>query len=514
MDLQSHYPVVIVGAGPVGVVTATLLAQYGVESLILDRWPDLYPQPRAVHLDHEVYRILDRLGIGSEFAAISRPGLGLRLLNPDLTVLAEFRRDPEQTQHGHPEANMFDQPELEALLRTNLKHHPQATLRGNAEVTDVTTLPCGRSLVTFTDRGEDGVQTVECDYLLGCDGANSLVRRHIGATMRDLRFKQRWLVIDVDAGVDLRQWGGVHQVCSPRRAGTFMQISETRYRWEFRMLPGEAASDFGTPETLRPLIAPWLRSAPEADLRIIRVAEYTFRAQVADRWRRGNTLLLGDAAHLTPPFIGQGLCAGLRDAMNLSWKLAGVVRGSLPADALDSYQAERKPHVRTMIARALTMGYWMTAGGRTGDTLRRLIVPRMNLMPGFAAKVLAPETPRLHSSALIGRHTAARDLAGKLCPNVVTANGERLDSTLGQGFSVITRVAPTDHERALIESRHAVVQHAAPGTPTANWLAESGVTAAIVRPDFTVMAAGGDLTALCAALPDFTLARRPRPEGV
>ena len=508
MDLQGHYPVAIIGAGPVGVTAATLLAQYGVESLILDRWPDLYPQPRAVHLDQEVYRILDRLGIGAEFAAISRPALGLRLLNPDLTVLAEFQRDPGQSRHGHPEANMFDQPELEALLRTNLQCHPEATLRGNADVTQVSAEPAGRSRVTFTDRGDGGQHVVDCDYLLGCDGANSLVRKHIGATMRDLRFDQRWLVIDVDATVDLRQWGGVHQVCDPHRAGTFMQISDTRYRWEFRLLPGEAAADFGTLDTLRPLINPWLGATADTDLRIIRVAEYTFRAQVADRWRRGNTLLLGDAAHLTPPFIGQGLCAGLRDAMNLGWKLAGVLRGSLAPDVLDTYQAERKPHARSMIGLALTMGLSMTAGGRAGTALRRLVVPRMHLMPGLSARVLNPETPRLHRSALVRRRTGRRDLTGRLCPNVVTNSGQRLDSALGQSFSVITRTAPTARERDLIERRHAVVHYAAPGTPAADWLAHGGALAAIIRPDFTVMATGQDLAALCASLPSFPLRRQ------
>jgi 3-(3-hydroxy-phenyl)propionate hydroxylase len=282
-----------------------------------------------------------------------------------------------------------------------------------------------------------------------------------------------------------------------------MQINHSRYRWEFRLLAGETAADFATLDTLRPLISPWLDSTPDADLTIIRVAEYTFRAQIADCWRRGNTLLLGDAAHLTPPFIGQGLCAGLRDAMNLSWKLAGVIRGSLAPDVLDSYQIERKPHARSMISLALTMGYSMTAGGRAGDALRRRVVPRMRLIPGFSSRVLDPETPRLHRSALVARRAGRRDLAGRMCPNVVTDSGQRLDASVGPGFSVITRVTPTARERDLIDSRHAVVQYAAPGTPIAGWLARGGVRAAIVRPDFTVMATGQDLSALSASLPLF-----------
>lgn len=501
MDLQSSYPVVIVGAGPVGVTMATLLAQYGIHSLLVDRWAEVYPQPRAVHLDDEVYRIIDRLGIGEAFAGISRPGLGLRLLDPDLRVLAELHRDPTRSRHGHPEANMFDQPALEALLRTNLKRHPEATLRGDAEATGIMDLGGGRRRLRFTDRSDRTEHSVDCDYLLGCDGANSLVRRHIGATMRDLKFDQRWLVVDVDAAVDLQQWGGVHQVCNPRRAGTFMQVGESRYRWEFRLRPGESADDFRTLTELRPLISPWLGSTTDSDLRVIRVAEYTFRAQIADRWRRGNTFLLGDAAHLTPPFIGQGLGAGIRDAMNLSWKLAGVVDGSLPTVILDSYQQERKPHARAMIGLALTIGHFMTAGGRIGDALRRAALPRVRLIPGLAARVVDSATPPLHRSESVRRGRERRGLAGRLCPNAVTPGGARLDSRTGTGFCLVTAARPTDEQAALIHRRNAVVHYAEPGSALADWLTAGNASAAIVRPDFTVMQAGRDVAALCDSLP-------------
>lgn len=506
MDVQSSYPVVIVGAGPVGVAAATLLAQYGIGCLILERWADLYPQPRAVHLDDEVFRILDRIGIGEEFAGIARPALGLRLLDPSMRVLAEFRRDPTRSRHGHPEANMFDQPALEALLRTNLKRYAAATLRGDAEVTAITDLPGDRHRIRFTDRRDGTEHGVDCDFLLGCDGANSLVRRHIGATMRDLRFEQRWLVIDIAAHVDLNQWGGVHQVCDPRRAGTFMQIGDERYRWEFRLLPGESSDDFGTLAALRPLIAPWLGSTDDADLRVLRVAEYTFRAQVADRWRRGTVFLLGDAAHLTPPFIGQGLCAGLRDAMNLSWKLAGVVKGYLPAEALDSYQRERKPHARSMISLALAIGHFMTAGGRLGDALRRAALPRVHRIPGLASRLVDSATPALRRSALVRRRHLRRSLAGKLCPNAVTPGGTRLDTQTGSGFCIITTTAPTPEQTRSILGRGAALHYAEPGSAIADWLAAGSARAVLVRPDFAVMAvmrSGRDLAPLCEGLPAF-----------
>ncbi len=501
MSEHTRHSVVIIGAGPTGVTAATLLAQYGVEVLVLDRWADVYPQPRAVHLDDEVFRIIDRLGLAEEFAKISRPALGLRLLDPQMRVLAQFHRDPAHTRHGYPQANMFDQPEFETLLRTNLERQPGVTLRGNAEVTDITGIEGGGSRISFTNRVDGDEHTVEADYLLGCDGANSLVRGRVGVTMGDLRFEQRWLVVDIATAADLNQWAGVHQLCSPRRAGTFMQIGDVRYRWEFRLLPGETAEDFRALGALRPLIAPWTNRIDDDQLEILRVAEYTFRAQIADHWRRGNTFLLGDAAHLTPPFVGQGMGAGLRDAMNLAWKLAGVLDGSLCATVLETYEQERKPHARKMIGLALMLGRAMTAGGEIGDRLRRLVVPRMHLLPGMRSKVTDSMTPPLPRSALIHKTYAPRQLAGTLCPNTAQANGQRLDSLLGNGFALITTSPPTAADRAVIEGRRATVHLASTGSELAAWLRRGRASAAIIRPDRTVMSAGRDVHELCRALP-------------
>ena len=279
-----------------------------------------------MHLDDEIYRVIARLGIADEFAAISRPTLGLRLLDNRFNVLAEFTpRHRAQRATASRRPTCSTNRSWRRLLRANLKRYPHAELRGNADVTDVTA-DRNDVRVTFTDRDRRHGSQVDADYLLGCDGANSMVRSQIGSTMRDLNFEQRWLVVDVATEADLRQWEGVHQVCDPVRAGTYMRIGESRYRWEFQLLAGESADDFGTLAALRPLIAPWTADVADSELTLLRVTEYTFRAQIADRWRRGNIFLLGDAAHLTPPFIGQGMGAGVRDAMNLAWKIAGGPR--------------------------------------------------------------------------------------------------------------------------------------------------------------------------------------------
>lgn len=499
-----HVEVAVVGGGPTGVTAATLLAQYGLDTVVLDRWPQVYPQPRAVHLDDEICRIVARLGIAEEFAAISRPALGLRLVDRHLTVLGEFRRDIALTRNGFPAANMFDQPELEELLRRNLTRHRHAEFRGDTEVLDVTEDSDGGFRLRAADRVSGREFTLTADYVLGCDGANSMVRRAMGATMRNLNFEQRWLVVDIATSADLGQWEGVHQVCDPHRAGTYMRIGHTRYRWEFALLQHESAADFQTPAALRPLIAPWTRTAGDAELELIRVAEYTFRAQIADRWRSGNMFVLGDAAHLTPPFVGQGMGAGLRDAMNLTWKIAAVHRAALPPSVLDSYEKERRPHARHMISLALNMGRAMTAGGEFGAAIRRFVLPRLHLVPGLRAKVVDSETPPLSSSPLILRSLRTRRIAGRLCPNPMLDDGRRLDDELGPGFGLLTTLELTAAQHTVVADRGARAIHAAPNSELARWLENRRVTAAVVRPDRTVMAAGRDITALCQTLPSFT----------
>ncbi|MDO3297755.1 bifunctional 3-(3-hydroxy-phenyl)propionate/3-hydroxycinnamic acid hydroxylase [Mycobacteroides abscessus subsp. massiliense] len=505
---SESFPVVIVGAGPTGTTTATLLAQYGINSLLLDRWQAVYPQPRAVHLDNEIYRVLGQVGVADDFSGFhGQPkacGCSIRACAP----LAEFARDTASGIHGLPQANMFDQPELEALLRANLATYPNATLRGGADVTAVVPVGGDRVQVRYTDRATNEQHTVEASYVLGCDGANSVVRSAIGARMRSMRFAQRWLVVDVATDADLHLWDGVQHVCDPRRAATFMRIARNRYRWEFQLHPAETVAHYHSLEQLRPLLSAWLGDIPATQLELIRVAEYTFRAQIADRWRRGRMLILGDAAHLTPPFIGQGMGAGIRDAANLSWKLAAVLHGDLPAHALDTYQQERKGHAWKMIGLALVVGWTMTGGGKAGNILRRWLIPRLERISLLRRHIQEGKTPPLRHSTFVVKSTfktlpnllRMRRLPGTLMPNLALPSGDRIDTVLGNKFGLITDLPLSLGQQSRLKTRDVVGVVVSAGSEFARWLHRGGTRAALIRPDRTVMQIGHPAQ-LCSLAP-------------
>jgi 3-(3-hydroxy-phenyl)propionate hydroxylase len=320
---------------------------------------------------------------------------------------------------------------------------------------------------------------VEAAAILGCDGANSTVREAIGARMRG-RYTERWLVVDVRTPRALPHWNGVHQVCDPDAAATFMRIGPERYRFEARLRDGEVAADVD----VRARLAPWTDGRHD-DVEIVRTAEYTFKARVADRWRTGRTFLLGDAAHLTPPFIGQGLGAGLRDAANLSWKLALVLAGRADERLLDTYQAEREPHVTRVIRLAVGVGWVMTGRHPVARGLRRALPVVSRRVPALSAKMVETLSPRLSRGPLVRRRRDA--LGGTAFPQPFH-DGTRLDDGLGGRFAVI-HSGPLDAGSAALAARlDAVRIEASPGTDLHRILAGAGVRVALMRPDRVVWA--------------------------
>jgi 3-(3-hydroxy-phenyl)propionate hydroxylase len=332
-------------------------------------------------------------------------------------------------------------------------------------------------------------------------------------------------VVDIKADAGLDTWDGVEQICDPARPATFMHVTGDRYRWEFRLADGEDQAGLITPAALGALLRPWTGRGDLDGLQIIRSTSYTFRARLASRFRTGRVFLLGDAAHLTPPFIGQGLAAGLRDADNLAWKLTCVLTGRAGPDLLDSYDTERRPHARALITKAVRVGWAMTGGQDRAAAARRIALAAAVRSDRICQAMGSTATPRLKAGALqrvprrfllAGTPPALRP--GGLIPNPLVSAGDgppaRLDTILAARTAVLTARQP-DAELAGHCRRHglALVRISGTGTPPrtaadpdAGWtdvrltgdappaglraLAADPALTLIVRPDRVIAAVG------------------------
>lgn len=338
--------VCIVGHGPVGNVLSILLAQLGHRVEVLERHSSTYPLPRAVHFDGETARILQACGIGELLPSLSSSSGVYEWRNAAGQTLLRFRTNLDSGT-GWPHGNMFCQPELERALDTRIPSLPSLRVRRSVDVTDVAQDADGVAVT-------HSAGTTRSRFLVACDGANSTVRSILATPVTDLGFFYDWLICDVILHESRVYDPENLQVCDPHRPTTVVSGGPGRRRWEFMRLPHESKDDLNTEARAWELLAPWDVHPGTATLE--RHTVYTFQARWVDEWRRGRVLLAGDAAHQTPPFAGQGLCAGLRDAMNLYWKLDHVLRGVAPESLLDTYGTERQPNVRAYIELAMELG--------------------------------------------------------------------------------------------------------------------------------------------------------------
>ncbi|GAA2974131.1 bifunctional 3-(3-hydroxy-phenyl)propionate/3-hydroxycinnamic acid hydroxylase [Streptomyces enissocaesilis] len=528
------YDVAIVGFGPVGQMLSLLLGRAGHDVIALERWPDPYDLPRAVHFDHEIGRIFQAAGVGEEVRAVTDPV-------PDHYEWRNAAGEPlvridwsGNGPSGWPTASFFSQPELEAVLAKAAEGQPTVTVRRGCEVTD---LQPGDESVRLTTRDDHGSGEVRARYVIGADGANSFVRSGMATSVTDLGFFYDWLIVDTQPH-EQTEWSPMNwQLCDPERPTTIVSGGPGRRRWEFLRLPHESIEELNTLETAWQLLEPWGRTPQNTTIE--RHTVYTFQARWVDRWHEGRLILAGDAAHQMPPFAGQGMCSGMRDAINLAWKLDLVLDGRADPALLDTYTSERSEHVQHAIGMSMALGQVICVLDPDAAAARDQLMIAAGADPQHA---LPPTPPPVLGDGILKR---APD--GSRAPNVghltpqyeVTHQGRTalLDSLTGGGFTILTdghqpADALDDAERDFLTRIDATIvalysEHA----PSDGYLdadggflphmREHGHVAAIVRPDFYLFGAastGAELRELIGQLseqlshPAFPGAVSPAPE--
>ena len=427
--------IAIVGAGPTGLTLANLLGVYGIRCVLIERNAATVHEPRAVSIDDESLRTMQALGLADTVMAETVAGYGSHYYSARGRLFAKVQ--PTEQPYGFPRRNAFRQPILERQLRAALARFPHVTTLFEHELIGFTQ---DDNEVTLRLRRAGGELDITCDYMAACDGASSFVRRTLGIGMGGSTFRERWLIVDLEnspvSSPHTKVWS------DPKRPCIALPGPQLTRRYEFLLHDNERDEDMLAPEMIRRLMQTH-EAAPES--RIVRTVVYAFHARLAERWRAGRILLAGDAAHLTPPFAGQGMNSGIRDAFNLGWKLANVADGRLGPHLLDTYETERRDHVWAMIEFALNIGRVLAPPNALAAwAIERgfLALAAFPKARDYIAQMKFKPPPRFNEGFIVPDGLSARrTLVGKMLPQprVRDAQGREvlLDDLLGDGFAVL-----------------------------------------------------------------------------
>ena len=495
--MQVNYDIAIVGYGPVGQVLASLLGKAGYRVGVFERQDGLYPLPRIGHLDHEVMRIIQAVGDVDRFEKLSVAVPTYEWVNQHGDVLINMDwSTPEPT--GWQPHYFFYQPELERVLADSVECQSNIEVHRLWEAVD---LVQNAETVTLEikPRSSGKTRRITAKYLIGADGANSFVRNRLGLEWEDLGFRAAWLVVDYrpndpEARIDIPL---AAQLCDPARpVSMFRRIGHHHCRWEFMLLPGETREEIERPERIWELLSRWVSPA---DGTLIRHAVYTFRSCLAPEWRQGRVILAGDSAHHMPPFLGQGMGSGLRDAINLAWKLDLVMKRAAPPSLLDTYMEERKPHVRAIIEQAVELGKVVCVSDPELAATRDA-----ELLSGHAPA--PPPFPDLQGRLFLSDGGRKGLLSGRQSPQAKIEFMGRLgraDDILGHGWTIVVsdaalaRAVKENFEVSLKQLKATVVSFSADagadiqdldGTYQ-SFFREHGIVALVIRPDFQIYGA-------------------------
>ena len=355
---MKEFDVTIVGLGPAGGTLANLLAMHGFSILILDREKSFYPLPRAVHFDDEIMRVFQTIGITKDFLKHTIINKGTKFVNSKDKVILDWPRPKKITDNGWYPSYRFHQPDLEKKLRKKLKNYKKVSIEQNSEVKKIINSK-NQVDITYTDINTHKEYIVRSKYLVGCDGANSITRKQMKTTMDNLGFTQKWAVVDLILKKKKNNLPDrTIQYSNPKQPATYCRNVGKRRRWEFAIKKNHSDKKVLSERYIWNFLKPWLK---KSEAIIERKTIYTFESAIARKWRKGRVFIAGDAAHLMPPFMGQGMCAGIRDASNLAWKIANCLRNKFNEKLLNTYQSERSLNVKEYIETTMRMGEFVNA---------------------------------------------------------------------------------------------------------------------------------------------------------
>ena len=355
--MNNFFDVIIIGFGPTGGTLASLLAKSNLSILMLEKEKNLYPLPRAVHFDDEVMRVFETIGIKEKFKNYTIINKGTKFVDNKGNVLLDWPRPKEITENGCYPSYRFHQPDFERVIRNNLKSYKKFKSIQNANVKKIINSKDFVKVV-FQDTETLKINIFKSKYLVGCDGANSITRKSIKSKFSNLGFTQKWAVIDLILNKKKNLPDRTIQYSNPKRPATYCRNVGKRRRWEFALKKNENEKKVLTDKFIWKFLQPWLK--PNEAI-IERKVIYTFKSAIANKWRNGRVFIAGDAAHLMPPFMGQGMCAGIRDVSNLAWKISKCLRHKHDKKLLNSYQSERYSNVKEYIETTMRMGEFVNA---------------------------------------------------------------------------------------------------------------------------------------------------------